>query len=774
MDSSTGTRQGTMIGRYHLIQQLGRGGMGEVWLATDTQLQRHVAIKLLPSVMAHNREYLDDFMHEARAAAALEHPHILAVHDFGEYEEDGEVVPYLVMPYVTGGTLRERLHGLNGQIPVYESLRYLRQAARAIDYAHSKQVLHRDIKPANMLLQQGWLMLADFGIAKIQDNATMRGKTHAGSGTPEYMAPEQIEGRAEPASDRYSLAISAYQLFTNQLPFRGDTPYDTIVKQVHEMPPSPRLFNATIPLAIEQVLLRGLAKRPGDRYPSCTAFVDALQQGWMSSAQGSSDPDSTLVAPWSKRAETGLTPPQFKTPAGVLSKTTGDVSEVSTGTPMTPPTPFQPQQLPPVEKQPITEKKLAGRLGRREILIGGVVAGALVLAGGATAATLVANSGPTSPPTKPRPVFGPKKLVPGVPVLALTGHTGSVWMCRWDPTGRYLLTSGEGTSVMIWDIGTALKSKQATQTLSTPLRKFSIAGIDFKDKTDALCWSQDGRKVIAGGTGSTKAYVVDAFSSTSKPIPYQDEDSVKLGTFIYYAGVCTGPTKDLFTLASKNELQIWRYGQTDVPESHFVLEKDYDLLGPMAWSNDGKMLAISFTGFSDTTSLILQPNRKRAKPTIAKLPTRDKRMAFFRLADSLAWSPTDPNLLLVSTADIAVIWDVKKNKPLLLLGAYPDATAPVLDALSWSPNGRYVVGSYGKPGDSKDYTLTAKIHIWDIDTLRKTASSDRVQEPALSFEQQGSLKHSKPIIDHQWSPDGRYIATASMDSTIIIWKVDAG
>src|ERR1700686_1365400 len=146
--------QNKMLGRYRLLRLLGRGGMGEVWLAGGAQLRRQVAGKVLPAGFASDRPYLRDFEREAQAAAALEHPHILPVHDFGEQRmAEDEVVTYLITPYITGGSLTDRIPWVKGPFPPAEVLDYLRQAAEAIDYAHSQNVLPRDIKPANMLLQ---------------------------------------------------------------------------------------------------------------------------------------------------------------------------------------------------------------------------------------------------------------------------------------------------------------------------------------------------------------------------------------------------------------------------------------------------------------------------------------------------------------------------------------------------------------------------------------------------------------------------------------------
>jgi serine/threonine protein kinase len=297
-----GNWQGKKIGRYQVTQLLGQSNGCVVCQAIDEQNQQKVAIKMLPAVPASNRAYLNDIATQARAIAALEHPHILAIQDFGEQETgNGEVMPYLVMPYVPGGTLAERMRTLNGMLPVYESLRYLRQAARALDYAHHKHMLHRDVRPENMFLRKGWLQLSDFGTVKMLSTASYLGSTRPESRTPEYMAPELIEGAEEAASDRYSLAVIAYQLFTGRFPFQGATSYETLARQVKEQPPEPRQFNTYIPLEVVQVLMRGLAKRPENRPATCAEFLDALEFGWKASGKSDEGPDTTWLAPWSKR-----------------------------------------------------------------------------------------------------------------------------------------------------------------------------------------------------------------------------------------------------------------------------------------------------------------------------------------------------------------------------------------------------------------------------------------------------------------------------------------
>src|SRR5437588_6368343 len=189
-DDRTQSAMNITVGRYRLLRQIGKGGMGEVWLGEDPRLHRQVVIKTLPIRNQSDREFLQRFEREARAAAALNHPHILPVHDYGDQTlPDGQVITYIVMPYVSGGTLTDRVRILaaNGKLMQQdEAINYLLQAAEAIDYAHGQNVLHRDIKPSNMLLRgENWLMLADFGIARIVSDQEQLTQAGVGIGTPE-------------------------------------------------------------------------------------------------------------------------------------------------------------------------------------------------------------------------------------------------------------------------------------------------------------------------------------------------------------------------------------------------------------------------------------------------------------------------------------------------------------------------------------------------------------------------------------------------------------
>lgn len=276
-------RDEMQLGRYRLLKRVGRGGMGEVWLAEDPQLHRQVAIKMLPPQKQYDEEDAALFEREAQVVASLNHPHVLPVHDYGEQHlPDGQVINYLVMPYISGGSLAdlvERRAASGEGFHYREALAFLMQAAEAIDYAHTKGMIHRDIKPANMLLRsEGSLLLADFGIALMVSHDDDSEASGAMVGTPLYIAPEQAKGQPTAASDLYSLAVIAFQFVTGRPPFQAETSYATIVQHIVATPPSPRQWHPDLPAECEAVLLRGLSKQPEERYPTAREFVVALMR----------------------------------------------------------------------------------------------------------------------------------------------------------------------------------------------------------------------------------------------------------------------------------------------------------------------------------------------------------------------------------------------------------------------------------------------------------------------------------------------------------------
>jgi serine/threonine protein kinase len=268
---------GQSLGRYHILEQLGEGGMATVYKAYDTRLERDVAIKIirLGAFPAEQLErILKRFDQEAKALARLTHPNIVSVIDYGEFEG----APFLVMTYLPGGTLKLQI---GKSMPWQEAVKLLLPIAGALDYAHSQSIIHRDIKPSNILLtQRSQPMLSDFGIAKILESevtTTLTG-TGVGVGTPGYMAPEQWTGQAGPLSDVYSLGVVLYELVTGRKPYTADTPAAIMLKQSNDPLPRPRQFVPDLPEGVEKVLFKALAKRPEDRYQSMSEFSAALEQ----------------------------------------------------------------------------------------------------------------------------------------------------------------------------------------------------------------------------------------------------------------------------------------------------------------------------------------------------------------------------------------------------------------------------------------------------------------------------------------------------------------
>jgi WD40 repeat protein/serine/threonine protein kinase len=254
---------GHQIDQYQILEQVGMGGMAVVFKAYDTRLDRLVAIKLIRADEipgSQQERLLLRFRREAKAHARLNHPNIVPAFDYGEIEN----IPYLVLAYMPGGTLKDRIQGV---MPVKQALQMIAPIADAIAYAHRMDILHRDIKPSNIVFNEdGQPLLTDFGIAKLLETneATLTG-TGFGVGTPEYMAPEQWQGSALPATDQYALGVILFELVTGQKPYTAETPLGVALKQLNEPLPRPRDLNPDIPEALEKVFFKVLARDPDDR-----------------------------------------------------------------------------------------------------------------------------------------------------------------------------------------------------------------------------------------------------------------------------------------------------------------------------------------------------------------------------------------------------------------------------------------------------------------------------------------------------------------------------
>jgi eukaryotic-like serine/threonine-protein kinase len=258
-------------GRYSVLSKIGGGGMADVWLAEDTHLQRRIALKVLHSRLAQDREFVMRFQREAESAAGLQHPNVVAVFDRGEWAG----TYYIAMQYVEGPTLKQLI---DSGITVEQGVAVIRQVLQAAGYAHRQGIVHRDLKPQNVIVDpEGKAVVTDFGIAR----AGVSEITQTGSvmGTPHYLSPEQAQGFDVTAvSDLYSIGVMLYEALTGRVPFEGESAVAVAMKQVSQMPQRPSSIQPRVSPALDAVVMRALEKDPGQRFQSADAFIAALDQ----------------------------------------------------------------------------------------------------------------------------------------------------------------------------------------------------------------------------------------------------------------------------------------------------------------------------------------------------------------------------------------------------------------------------------------------------------------------------------------------------------------
>ena len=265
-----------VLGDYQLVRKIGQGGMGAVYEATQTKLNRPVALKILPAKSTQDQAFLERFYREAQAAAALNHPGIIQVYDIAE--DQGH--HFFAMELVDGENLMERLER-EGPIPVDQALDFVTQVARGLQYAHQRSIIHRDIKPDNIMVsREGQVKLADLGLAKSTEDDKGVTQTGAGLGTPYYMAPEQAEDarNVDHRADIYALGITLLHLVTGKRPFDGDSAYGIVIQHREKELPSGQELGVGVPRGVEAVVHKMAAKGPGQRYQDYDALLSDLEK----------------------------------------------------------------------------------------------------------------------------------------------------------------------------------------------------------------------------------------------------------------------------------------------------------------------------------------------------------------------------------------------------------------------------------------------------------------------------------------------------------------
>ena len=265
--------EGQLIdGRYRVLRKIGAGGMADVYLARDETLGRQVAVKILLSRFADDRQFVERFRREAQAAAGLNHPNIVNIYDRGQVGS----TYYIVMEYLSGETLKDFVRR-HGRLAARDAIGIALELLAALQYAHEHNVVHRDIKSQNVMLDEhGRARVTDFGIARAGDSSM----TEVGSvlGTAQYLSPEQAKGQpADERSDLYSVGVVLYEMLTGRVPFKGDTAVSVALKHVNELPPEPIALAADLPPSLNRVVLKALAKNPDRRYNSAAQFASDLR-----------------------------------------------------------------------------------------------------------------------------------------------------------------------------------------------------------------------------------------------------------------------------------------------------------------------------------------------------------------------------------------------------------------------------------------------------------------------------------------------------------------
>lgn len=281
---------GRELNGYTVVELIGSGSMAEVYLARQPSMNRWVAIKILSEALITDTQFVARFRQESQIVAALEHPHILPVIDYGEISD----TPYLVMRYISGGTLQELMQR-TGPLPPAEVLRYLSEVGRGLDYAHSLGVVHRDVKPKNILLDtRGNSFITDFGLAKIIRGG---GLTHSGVGmigTPHYMSPEQGRGQAvDGRSDLYALGVMLYEMLTGHVPFDADSAVGIVMRHINDPVPAVSDSRPGLPSALDPLLARAMAKDPAARFQSAQEMAEAVAAAYGTALL----PGATLARP---------------------------------------------------------------------------------------------------------------------------------------------------------------------------------------------------------------------------------------------------------------------------------------------------------------------------------------------------------------------------------------------------------------------------------------------------------------------------------------------
>jgi eukaryotic-like serine/threonine-protein kinase len=703
------------FGRYEILSELGRGGMGVVYLAHDPSFAREVALKVLPRELLHDPSFRARFEREARMIAALEHPAIVPVHDHGE--EDGQ--PYLVMRLMRGGSLADRLR--QGALPLPEAARILSALAPALDRAHARGIIHRDLKPSNILFDDdGNPYLADFGLARLTEPNAVLSVTGL-MGTPAYMSPEQARGEKDldGRSDLYALGVIVFQMLTGQLPYNADTPIGMAVRHISDPVPRPHDFQPELPASVDAIIQRAMAKQRTERYP--TAVHLAAELATLPGSSRSAAATHTLAP----------NPTELQRPVASQAGARGVMA---------------PTQRLATDSDALLRTQLEGMLaqptgrgGRRLglagslVLLGLVPLGLLVAAVSLYTLWVIARSGNPTPaatsslaqvtlsvsPTPPAPPSAtptrqPTAVATSAPLvepataanaaLATWNEGSCVSSVAFSPDGQTLASGSADALVWLWDVGSG-EQRTALESHTHWVRSvvFSPDGLTLASGSDdqsIWLWDVASAQPLHTLAGHVRQVTSAAFSPD--------------GSTLVSAGF--DKTVRLWDVASGQQLAL--------------LQGHTNWIRSVAFSPDGDLVASA----GDDRTIRLWD--------VASGEMLRLLQGHLDWVRSVTFSPDGRTLASGSDDKTIRLWDVASGELLRVLEGHTESVASV----AFSPDGRTLASG----------SFDGTVKLWDVATGQPLDTHKG---------------HTDPVYSVAFSPDGRTLASGSCDATIRLWQV---